>query len=257
MKVNEREDNIPMIISSINSENNIFQNKKEDIIDYQKIQSSTQNNSKILNNFNNIIYNEENENQINIFKNCKNISEINNRGINQPESDVFVISTGCLFSSFPFIFFLLGSFFFFLIGIIYENSDNLELKLFFLAPFGFLFIAISFYMFYNMHNTIRIELSEKKIKIIKMAYCGEKIKTYGPGDLLSINFEGIFTKKENIFRLYLVHDVKLMHPVKLKEILFQIGGKTNPFTKEEIDYFNYYIKEHIKYKMIDKKADIE
>lgn len=249
MKVNEREDNIPMISYSINSKNNIIQNKKD--IDYQKIPSSTQNNSKILNNFNNNINNEENENQINIFKNCKNISEINNRGINQPESDVFVISIGCLFSSFPFIFFLLGSFFFVLIGIIIENSDNLELKVFFLAPFGFLFIAISFYMLYNMHYTIRIELSEKKIKIIKMAYCGEKIKTYGPGDLISINFEGIFTKKENIFRLYLVH------AVKLKEIIFQIGGKTNAFTKEEIDYFNHYIKEHIKYKMIDKKDDIE
>ena len=126
MRINTIEDNILMIPNSNDSKEKIIQNKKEENNFYQKIPNITSNNFQNINDDDC-----KNNEKIKNYKQYNNISEINNRGIKQPESNVFIISTGFYFHAFPFIFFILGILFFVLMIIIIKNSDYLEIKVFF------------------------------------------------------------------------------------------------------------------------------
>ena len=135
------------------------------------------------------VYNEE-------YKKYKNISEINHKGIYQPDENIFYITTGCCFKLMPFLLIFFG---FLLLMAMYIAMG--ALMFIYIASYaGAFFCFIGFLLFFIMYNNIYFIMDSNNLIVIKKALCRKKTHIYNPGELIRIDFN----HNENNYSLVIV-----------------------------------------------------
>ena len=176
----------------------------------------------------------------NAYQQYTNINQINHKGISQVDENTFYITTGCCFKLFPYIFTLFGLGFIAL-WIIVDN--------FIPGIFGIIFTLLGICMFFNLYNNIYFVMGPNSLTVMKKAACRKKTNIYNAGELQRVEFNYNYSSKS--YDSNPTHNYKLVvFPTNGKEDnIFEVGSSSRVFTSEEIEYFLYYINNHIQTKM--------
>ena len=176
----------------------------------------------------------------NAYQQYTNINQINHKGISQVDENTFYITTGCCFKLFPYIFILFGSAF-----IAFWILDGSIIP----GLFGILFAFLGICMFFNLFNNIYFVMGPNSLIVMKKAACRKKTQIYNAGELQRVEFNYSYSSRRHGKNPS--HNYKLVvFPTNGKEdFIFEVGSSSRIFTNEEIEYFLYYINNHIQTKM--------
>lgn len=231
-------------LNEINSTpaNRAPQLKKENIVPSDVLQYP---NSADFPQYNQISNEVQNENIINNnyidYNKITNVKQINHRGLHQVNSTTFYITTKCCCDkAFQCIYFFFSLSFSFLFLI------EFNIILILTSILALVFVYFSILMLCKSYFTTYFELLVHSIKITEKAWCGRKARIYGNGQIDKIEF-----KVENLnlnSKWYYKYKVKLYgtdadHPAGV--CVFCCESKSELFTKEEIEYFNFIMNHHI------------
>ena len=182
------------------------------------------------------------------YENYKNISQINHKGIYQPDENTFYISTGFCFKLFPFIFAIMGVFFM-LVPLMDPKGTGGNIYM--ASAAGVIFFIVGVSLFFLMYNDIYFIMGPNTLTIMKKALCRKKILIYNPGELLRIELNYAYTRRRGRRRSHSHKYSLVIVPKNGKaDNIFTIGSSSRFFTNEEIEYFIYFINAHIQTKMI-------
>ena len=176
----------------------------------------------------------------NRYQQYTNINQISHKGITQVDENTFYITTGCCFKLFPYIFTLFGGVF---ISIwVFAGSIIPGLC-------GIFFAFLGICMFFTLYNNIYFVMGPNSLTVMKKAACRKKTKIYNAGELQRVEFN--YNYSSTSIDSNATHNYKLVViPTNGKEdTLFEVGSSSRVFTNEEIEYFLYYINNHIQTKM--------
>lgn len=186
---------------------------------------------------------QDNKYQNNIYKNYQNISQVNHRGISQKNNNTFYISPSFCSRCFPLAFVFIGIIVI-IIGFVNYSEDPSY------GPMigGLIFFCIGLFFFIFTNRTIYFIMGPNSLTVVKRIFCTKKVYNFNPGELIRVDFT---------YRYGHDYDSESNHHYNITIIpsngevidLYSISGNTFEFTLEEIDYFLYYINNHIQTNM--------
>ena len=109
-----------------------------------------------------------------------------------------------------------------------------------LVVFTFIAICISI----SLVRKIIVDLGDNTLTLTKVGLCTNKCKTYMPKELLSILLKQTEVRYGGPYYHLNIYPINPVNGEKYEE---SVGGID--FTKEEEEYFNYYINKHIQLNM--------
>ena len=178
----------------------------------------------------------------NVYQQYTNISQIKHRGIYQKDENNFYVSIGCCFKSVRYIVILLG------LGIIGAG--------FFLKPkinpifpiiIGAIVTVIGVFRLFFYYDSIYFIMGSNNLTIIKKASCRKKTNIYNPGELQRIEFTQTYTYGDITFNGG--YTLTVVPTNGEPDTILSIGTYFDLFTRYEIEYFSYYINNHIQTNM--------
>ena len=122
---------------------------------------------------------------------------------------------------------------------------------FIILYFG-IFISIAGVCGFYQYKRVYFYLEQNSLKIVKKAICAKKIKIYNPGELERVEFlykysyEVDYDGDGSYINRY---DLIFVTKTGIVNKIFSRGNTSKIFTQEEIDYFLYYMNNHIQTKM--------
>ena len=117
---------------------------------------------------------------------------------------------------------------------------------------GIFISLLGIHKFFRMYHSLYIFIEQNSIKIVKKALFGKNIKIYNPGELERVDFLYKYSYEiDNEGEGFYNHRYHLIFVSKKGEVneVFSIGSGRKIFTQEEMDYFLYYMNNHIQTKM--------
>ena len=196
-----------------------------------------------------------NNNTPNNYQIYQNISEIPHWCIQQIDSNTFFIplSFECCCDKFcPFIACFIG--FSLVIGYIFLSIFIMKSfwnPCFIMLYFG-IFIIIAGFCGFHQYQRVYFYLEQNSLKIVKKAICAKKIKIYNTGELERVDFlyKYSYELDDDGDGSYIHHyDLIFVTKTGIVNKIFSRGETSKIFTQEEIDYFLYYMNNHIQTKM--------
>ena len=179
------------------------------------------------------------------YENVQNLSKITHKRIEQPSTNQYIIPIYgvCEAICLPLYFFLLGlasiiiGIFFSIFSISDSGSQLGILSIIFFVILTFVSICLSC----SIVRKIIVDLGDNTLTLTNVCLSTKMCKTYMPKELLSIIL------KKQIGRRADDYFVLNIYPVNGEKNPQYVGGID--FTKEEEEYFNYYINKHIQLNM--------
>ena len=113
---------------------------------------------------------------------------------------------------------------------------------------GTIFIGVGLYLFCELNNSVYFIMGPNIFTVMKKATCRKIGHIYNSGELQRVAVDYRYSKgrKGNHYHNYSV----IVFPTKESaDNIFSLCSRIPLFTKEEIDYFLYYINTHIQTKM--------
>jgi hypothetical protein len=193
-----------------------------------------------------------NKNNSDNFDNYDNISQVKNKGITQPEPNIFHIcaipaskSIKCLS-----IFFLIAGISGILLLVTYiieRDQIYYLLKIIFAICSTIMCLSLFYTFAFKFHFIIYFILDDNGVTIEKKAFC-QSIKTvYKQGELIEVKFSySSFSNNKYVYKLELI--------LSDNKSIFLINNtpKIELFTPQEINYFLHIVNKHIQKLMKSK-----
>jgi hypothetical protein len=117
---------------------------------------------------------------------------------------------------------------------------------------GFAFCAVGIGTSLTIYHRIYFIIGENSLKVVKKAICGSKTKVSNKGELERIDFlykYGLETDSEGEKSYVHRYNLIISETKQKRYTILSKGSGYQFFTPEEIDYFLYFINNHIQTKM--------
>ena len=179
--------------------------------------------------------------QIN-YQNYQNISQVSNKGIIQKDKNTFIISSGYQGKFLPLCLIIFGIIFI-LFGIV-----SIAFDAFIVIICGLVFLIIGI-MLCN-HKKIYFIIGPNNLTVINKTNCSKKVYAYNPGQLLRVDFIynlGINIVANSNHKYNYILNIVLSNGQVVN--IFTSTSNVPKFTLEEINYFLYFINNHIQNNM--------
>ena len=181
----------------------------------------------------------------NKYQNYQNISQVKHRGISQKDKNTFYIAPSLCSRCFPLLFSFVGIF-----AIVYGIINYSQDQSFGLMIGGLIFFVIGLFIFFIYNKKIYFIMGPNTLSVIKVSCCTKKAYIYNPGQLQKVEFIYRYENR-NLDDSGSKHHYEINIVLSNGEVinLYSITGSTFEFTLEEIDYFLYFVNNHIQNNM--------
>ena len=171
------------------------------------------------------------------FANITNVDQVHHLGIHQIGSDTIYFSFGCCSKIMPIIFFICG------LLCAFSAFGN-GFGLYFAIGVGVIFLIVSICMGCKWFYSVYFYLGPNTLTMSWKTLIRRSTRIFYPGQITSLELKSFKGKKKNDYFYDLI-----VYNNRGKETVFSEQSSGAIFTKEEMDYFNYVLNNHIQTKM--------
>ena len=175
-------------------------------------------------------------NQAHSYKN--NLNSIPHKGIFQPDPNTLICKSHCCCKFIGLYVILYGSFF----GIVFTLAGLTKHFIVF-TIIGLSFftacLIVGIYLFYSITTEVKFIFSDPMLEINVSSVLRKKKRIVNKNEIANIIFE-YSTKKKGAY-----HSLHIMFNNGIQENYFSCSCNPPCFTKDEIDYFNNEMKNHL------------